>query len=226
MKRNAITASSIALVLAIGCGGTTTFFNPAFLNTLTGEFFPLTPGPNAAFVMVSGLNRTDDIIDFIVTIDRNVLVTDDDGNFQLDDSGLFITRSERETVRLTTFPDGQASEVGVLFPCGESQITRVGLGENLLPGDSQIFVGGEGFAGAAGFGVSVDGVNPLSLAAGNFNCGDTIIYVAFTRIGVPGGVGIQTFLKPFSEEPSEFRGPNTFANLEAFLESQQREDDP
>ena len=161
-----------------------------------------------------------------LTIEREVLVVDEDGDFQLDDMGAFVTRPERRTVRLTTSPVGIANDLGVLFPCGQSPVTLIGLGENLLPTDAAVFVGGQGPAGTTGFGVTAEGVNPLSLAAGNFNCGDTVIFRAFRNLGVAGGIGLQTFLLPGSEQPSVFSGPSTFENFEQFLESQIRESEP
>lgn len=213
-----------AALLATGCG--TGVFNPAFVNMLVGGEVPLTPGPGAAFVLVRCVNEIDEVVEFIVTIQRSVLVLDEDGNFQVDEEGNFITRPERETVRLTTFPVGQARELGALFPCGESPVTHVGLGSNLLPTDAAIFVGGAGAAGATGFGVPAGDLNPLQLAVGNFNCGDTIIFRAFRAIGVAGGTALQAFLLPGSEQPSVFRGPDTFVNVEQFIESQVREDEP
>ncbi len=214
------------LVAAIGaCAGTASLFNPAFINTLSGGQVPVTPGPGAAFVLVRVLNETNQLVEFIVTIEREVLVTDDAGNFQIDENGNFITRPERETVNLTTNATGLATDVGVLFPCGESPVTVVGLGEDLLPTDAAVFVGGEGAGGQAGFGVPAGNLNPLRLDVGNFNCGDTIIFQAFTSTGVAGGVALQVFLLPGAEQPSIFRGPDTFVNLEEFIQSQTQEEE-
>ena len=213
------------LILAAACGSDVRVFNPAFINTLSGGEVPVTPGPGAAFVLVRVVNETNQVVEFIVTIEREVLVVDEQGDFQQDDQGDFITRPERETVRLTTDATGLATELGVLFPCGESPVTAVGLGENLLPTDAAIFVGGEGAGGATGFGVSAGNLNPLLLDVGNFNCGDTVIFRAFVSSGVAGGVALQSFLLPGSEQPSIFNGPDTFVNLEQFLESQVREDE-
>ncbi len=212
-------------LLVAGCGNVG-LFNPAFVNTVTGGQVPVTPGPSAAFVFVRCVNETDQPVEFIVTIQRDVLVVDENGNFQVDEQGQFITRPERETVRVTTSTNGQARELGVLFPCGESPVTHVGLGENLLPTDAALFVGGQGVGGAAGFGVSAVNLNPLQLLAGNFNCGDTIIFRAFRSIGVAGGVALQSFLLPGSEQPSIFTGPDTFADYGQFLESQARQEEP
>ena len=206
----------------LGCGS---IFNPAFVNTTVGGQFPVTPGPPADFVLVRGLNETGETVEFTVTIEREELVLDDDGNFQVDDDGNFVTRSLRETVRLLTSPAGTATDLGVLFPCSVSPVTLVGLGENLLPGDAALFVGGEGPAGAVGFGITADDLNPLSLEAENFACGDTIIFRAFRSIGVPGGIDVQAFLLPGFNQPSEFQQPSTFENYQTFLESQASEDE-
>lgn len=210
-----------------GCGTAAAVFNPAFVNTNFGGVVPVTPGPGAAFVLVRAVNATNDVVEFIVTIERDQLVLDENGNFQVDDQGNFITRPERETVRLTTFPTGQSRELGVLFPCGLSPITLVGLGENLLPTDSAVFVGGEGPAGAGGFGVSASELNPLVLEEGNFNCGDTVIFRAFLRPGAAGGIGLESLLLPGSEQPSVFPGPDSFVTFEQLLEAQsEMEDSP
>jgi hypothetical protein len=222
-------AAAAALVVSAtgwwGCGGGGVF-NPAFINSTVGGVFPITPGPGADFVFVRGLNETGQTVEFIITIEREVLVLDDDGNPQQDDAGNFVTRAERQTVNLVTGATGDATSAGVLFECAESPVTLVGLGENLLPGEAAIFVGGEGAGGATGFGVAIDDLNPLSLEAGNFACGDSIIFRAFQSVGVPGGVDIQTFLLAGSQQPSEFTGPDTFVNFQQFLEAQAPEEEP
>lgn len=220
MNKRTITLVMALTMMAGGC------FNPAFLNTFVGGEVPVTPGPTAAFVMVRTLNDTGLPVEFIVTIERDVLVTDDEGFFQRDDAGNFITRPERETVRLLTGANGDARELGTLFSCSPSPVTMVGLGQNLLPTDAAVFIGGGGAVGAAGFGVSASNINPLQLAQANFNCGDTIIFRAFPSTRVSGGVGLQSFLLPGSEQPSLFNGPSTFENFQRFLESQEREEQP
>ena len=211
-----------ATLLIPACGAS--FFNPAFVNATSGGQFPVTPGPGAAFVFVRTRNETTQNVQFIVTIEREVLVVDENGNFQIDESTQqFITRPERETVRLNTGATGQSTDVGVLFPCGQSPVTKVGLGENLLPGDAAVFVGGGGAGGATGFGVTANNLNPLLISEGNFNCGDTIIFNAFRSSGVAGGVALNAFLLPGSEQPSIFSGPDTFVNYQQFLESQVQE---
>ncbi len=206
-------------LLLTGCG-LGTIFNAAFVNTVFGGVVPVTPGPPASFVLVRAINGTDQNVEFIVTIEIDELQRNPDGSFQVDNEGNFITVLTRETVSLTTFPNGTARELGVLFPCGESPITLIGLGENLLPTDSAAFVGGQGQAGAGGFGISASQINPLSLAAGNFNCGDTVIFRAFSSTGISGGVALESLLLPGSEQPSLFPGPSTFVNFEQILAAQ------
>ncbi len=209
---------AIGLLLA-GCGNAGVF-NPAFVNTVFGGIVPVTPGPAAAFVMVRAINGTDQNVEFIVTVEIDELQRNPDGSFQRDSEGNPVTEPVRETVSLTTFPNGQARELGVLFPCGVSPITLIGLGENLLPTDSAAFVGGQGPAGAGGFGISAAEINPLSLEVGNFNCGDTVIFRAFRSSGTSGGVALESLLLPGSEQPSLFPGPSTFLNYELILANQ------
>jgi len=213
------------LTFAAACGSTATILNPAFINTLSGGQVPVTPGPGAAFVLVRVVNETSQVVEFVVTIEREVLVVEDDGDFAQDEQGNFITVPERKTVNLTTNATGLATDMGVLFPCGESPVTIVGLGENLLPTDAAIFVGGEGAGGATGFGVPAGSLYPLLLEVGNFNCGDTIIFQAFVSTGVAGGISLLSYLLPGSEQPDIFRGPDTFVNLEQYIASQVGEDD-
>ncbi len=214
----------LAAAVLSGCGSA--LFNPAFVNSqMGGGVVPQTPGPAADFVLVRVVNSTGQPAEFIVTIDRDVLDLDDEGNPQRDEDGNLLTVAKRETVRLQTAATGDSAESGVLFPCSDSRITRVGLGENLLPTDAGVFAGGTGAGGSTGFGVPVGSLNPLSLAAGNFNCGDTVIFRAIVQAGQAGGIGLQSFLLPGFEQPSEFSGPNTFVNFQQFLETQVSEDD-
>ena len=216
----ALGSASLALLLiAAGCGGIGTFFNPAFINTANGGVVPVTPGPEADFILVRTVNATGQTVEFVVTIEREVLVLDENGSTQQDENGDFVTRKELRTVRLNTGATGNATEMGVLFPCSVTPITRIGLGENLLPTDAAVSVGGQGAGGAGGFGVPAGGLNPLDLYTGNFNCGDTVTFRAFQATGQAGGVGLEVFLLPGSEQPSVFSGPNTFVNFQAYLES-------
>ena len=216
----------LAAAISSGCGNGAALFNPAFVNSqLGGGVVPQTPGPGADFVLVRVVNSTGQPVEFIVTIDRDILDLDDEGNPQRDQDGNLLTVEQRETVRLLTAATGDSTESGVLFACSDSRITRVGLGENLLPTDAAVFAGGTGAGGAAGFGVPAGSLNPLSLAAGNFNCGDTVIFRALVQTGQAGGIGLQSFLLPGFEQPSVFSGPNTFVNFQRFLETQVSEDE-
>ncbi len=208
------------LPVTTACSSTATLFNSAFLNTFVGGQVPVTPGPVAAFVLVRGVNNTNQTVEFIVTVEREALRPDANGGFERDESGNFITDTVRQTVRLLTQPTGLASDLGVLFDCSLEPVTVVGLGENLLPDEPAIFVGGQGAGAQTGFGVIAPSLNPLRLDIGNFNCGDTIIFQAFTASGVAGGVVVQSFLLPGSEQPGQFVGPSTFENLATFLDSQ------
>ena len=225
-----LTAVSALMPLGIGCGGNVSLFNPAFVNTFIGGQFPLTPGPGAAFVFVRAVNETGDVAEFIITIEREDFSVADEGNRLFDELGNPVTETKRETVRLTTFAVPPANEVGVLFPCSPSPVNVVGLGENLLPTDAGVFVGGQGAGGFQGVGVSAADVNPLvrdfGNGQGNFDCGDTIIFRAFVSGGLVGGtVRLQSLLLEDTEQPSSFTGPDTFQNLAAFLAAQVSEDD-
>ncbi len=214
-----------ALALSVpACG--TSVLNPAFVNTVSGGQFPVTPGPSSAFVLVRALNETGTPVEFFVTIEREVLKPDDNGEFVLDDEGNLRTEPVRETARILTGATGLSTDVGVLFPCGTSPVTLVGLGENLLSTDRHIAVGGGGAGGATGVGITVENLNPLSLASSNFNCGDTIIYRAFRSTGTPGGVLVSTFLLPGSEQPFDFTGPSTFIEFQNLLDTAAGEVDP
>lgn len=223
--RHSIVALLLGTSLALsGCGGSS-FVNPAFFNTLFGGVVPVTPGPNAAFVLAIGVNETDQNVEFVITVERSVLQLDDTGVPQVNESGQFITTPERETVRLFTLPTGGARQIGTLFDCAESPVTLIGLGENLLPTDRHVSVGGGGSTGAPGTGITVPNLNPLQLSDGNFNCGDTVLFQAFEDNSVAGNVSVSVFLLPGSEQPSVFSGPNTFANLAEFQAAQSRDEE-
>lgn len=221
----------LALAMA-ACTATTGLFNPSFVNTVEGDVFPRTPGPNADFVLVRVVNETPDVIRFFVTSEKRQLVRDAEGNIERDAANNPITEDVLQKTELTTYPDGKGKDIGVLFDCSVAAVLRVGLGENLLPSDAAVFVTapadfnfGDPLGAQQGFGVLAEGLNPLQLFAGNFNCGDTVIFRAISTTSLAGGVKVEAFVLPGSEQPSQFDGPNTFANYEAFLESQIREDE-
>ncbi|MGB0715039.1 MAG: hypothetical protein ACPGXK_04120 [Phycisphaerae bacterium] len=219
-------AAVAVTLIAVGCGGTVGVFNPAFVNSVSGDVFPVTPGPSAAYVLVRVVNETGEVATFDVTVEQDVLEFDDDGNVLFDQNGDPLTRIETVRRQLVTAAGAPANESGILFDCSESPVARVGLGENLLPTDAAVFIGGETVAGSPGFGVTAANLNPLSREAGNFACGDTIIFQAFQSLGVPGGVGLAAFVIDSNQSPNSFSGPNTFLNFERIQESQTREEEP
>ena len=136
-----LSAAVVAGLFAAGCSSTANIFNPTFVNLTSGGVFPLTPGPGADFVLVRVVNETNSNAEFIVTIEREVFQRDGDGNVILDEFGNPLTLSVRETKRLDTLVAAPGNEMGVLFPCSESPINLIGLGENLLPNDAAVFLG-------------------------------------------------------------------------------------
>lgn len=212
-------------LMAIGCGNAAAVLNPAFANTFIGGVVPVTPGPPADFVFVRGLNETGAFAEYIVTIEREVIERDDDGNPIFDDSGEVVTRPVRSTVSILVSPNAPLNDQGILFPCVTSPINVVGLGENLLADDVQLVSGGTGAGGTTGVGVTDPTLNPLTREAGNFACGDTIIFRAILSTSVAGGIKIDAFLLSGFDQPDEFAGPSTFLNYQNFLESQVREDE-
>ena len=206
-------------------GGCTDILSPAAINSLGGGYVPVTPGPLAAFILVRGANQTNQVVEFILTVEIEKLVTDENGNYVTDDQGNFLTEPERRTTNLTTFPGVLASDFDVLFDCSLDPVTVIGLGENLLPTDAAVLVGGSGPTGVGGVGVTAEGLNPLTFAAGNFTCGDTIIYTAFDSVGTPGGVLLRSDKLVGNDQPDSYEGPSTFENYAEFLESQVPEDD-
>ena len=235
MKRSIAHLSALsALLLSLaGCTATVGLLNPSFVNASQGGIFPVTPGPNAAFVFVRCVNTTSSVVTFFVTAERTQFALDDQGRQQLSESGVPITESVTESVELTTENIGRSSEQGYLFECSRASVDRIGLGENLLPGDPAIFVINPAafdptnpLGAQIGNGIEAAsvGVNPLSRFRGDFNCGDTLIFRAFESTGSAGGIRIETFLLPGSEQPFDLER-QTFLNYEQFLESQVREDE-
>lgn len=205
----------------VGCGGGV--FNEEFVNSVSGGVFPLTPGPPAAFILVRGLNETGQDVEFIITYDAEDFERDGQGNVVRDDNGVPVTRTERTTSRLFTFAASPGNDMGILIDCAEARIERIGLGENLLSTDAAVSVGGVSAQSIPGFGVPAGRLAPLELAVGNYNCGDTVIFQAFTS---GSDVGLRSLVLPASEQPSEFAGPSTFLNYRNLLESQIREEEP
>jgi hypothetical protein len=162
--------------------------------------------------MVRLVNDTLDTIDFVVTAERQVLLTDQEGNA--------VIQATDETVRLRTFPFETGNEIGALFDC---PVTRVGLGEDIDrpfdPNGMFVITGEGGAAVEQGFGVPSN-MFPLDSRAGNFGCGDTLVIRAIESQGQVGNLKVQPFILPWTEQPTEFLGPQTFNNVRLFLEQQ------
>ena len=201
------------MTLVWGCSQNAQWFSDTFRNFASGNVVPLTPGVPSQLILVRLVNDTDTLpIEFVVTAERQVLVTDDQGNS--------VVETTKETVRLQTFPFESVNESGTLFDC---PVTRIGLGENLDRPSTEpgLFIQ-EGFdefgAGiTAGDGVPAN-VNPLNSLAGNFGCGDTIIFRVIESLGEVGNVKVQAFVLPWVSQPTEISGSHTFNNVRNFLE--------
>lgn len=221
MRRNKRSVLLVVFSLgagALGCGATATFFNPSFLNYVTGGVIPLTPGPSSGFLLVRARNNTADAIEFIVTIEREVEVIPDPGV----DTPI-TTAIEQETFRLITIPDNLANDVGILFDC---PVTRVGLGEDIdRPAEEPgLFVGTETGGFIQGFGVPGN-VNPLDARIGNFTCGDTVIFEASTSVGAVGNISVASFVLPAEGQPATVSGPDTFNNARSLVDQFAPEED-
>lgn len=185
-------------------------FNPAFVNTTRGGIVPLAPGAISGFVLVRATNETQNDIEFLVTaeFEREVV----------NEMGESTVLTERETVRLQTFAGSQVNEAGVLFDC--TDLRRIGLGEDLLRPDTEpgLFLGTI-IGQVQGFAVP-SGLNPLDMNAGNFSCGDTVIFQVAQAGNEVGGVEVFSFVLDGDTQPVDFVGPQTFENVRFFLEEQ------
>ena len=195
---------------AVGCNNAM-IFNPAFINQGSGEFFPLAPSERTGFILVRGNNSTNKAIEFLVTVERAV-DTDDDGTTEI------VT----ESYRLFTPANARANDMGVLIDC---PIVRVGLGENLdRPStDPGVFINAQA-AGVGGLGVPCN-MNPLSADAGNFSCGDTIVFQAVEANNTVGGIRVGSFVLAAEDLATEIVGIDTFANARTLMEEQAIDDD-
>lgn len=223
-KQLFLAALAVGATAAGGCGENATFLNPAFVNYSQGGVIPLTPGAASSFVLVRLVNRTDSAIEFILTVEREAVADPLSDLGQVGDADEAEVRYEQETFRLSTFPGGLTNEVGILLQC---PLVRVGLGENLnFPTqDPGLYIGvDDGGQIVQGFGVP-GGVNPLDSRAGNFTCGDTLIFEVTEQTGVPGNVKVKTFVLQASTQPDTFTGPDTFNNARTLLERQFGDDE-
>lgn len=185
--------ASVAAPLALsfglfGCGeAAVLFLNPTFVNQSQGGLFPFVPRPENDLLLVRAVNRTGRAVTFLVTVERR--------------SGGTVNMAE--TTELFASPQ-EAADVGVLYACTEGDpITRVGLGENLNRPTTEagLFISDAGAGDtAAGFGVPPN-INPLSGDAGDFFCGDTVIFQVLDSPSSPGGFKVQAFVIPFETQP-------------------------
>ncbi|MCP4590312.1 MAG: hypothetical protein GY842_06190 [bacterium] len=195
------------IAACVGCGDNATFLSPSFINYAVGGIVPLVPGADSGFILVRVVNNTPNNIRFVVTAEREVTTIGDDG--------VETVSLETETVRLQTFPANLANESGILFNC---PVRRVGLGENIdFPtSDPGLFIGAipgenEGF-GVPGY------TNPLSAQAGNFACGDTLIFETSVQAGTVGNVRVLPYILDAGEQPDQVTGPDTFGNARTVIE--------
>ncbi len=210
MRRSVrIGGATLAAVVCwgIGCGENARLLNPSFINYTSGGIVPLTPGPNSGFVLVRAINTTPLNIRFVVTAEHPSQI--------VGTNGVITTQIVPETVRLQTFPQASANEMGILFNC---PVSRVGLGENIDFPSTQpgLFLGAVP-GGVEGFGVP-GSVNPLDADAGNFSCGDTLIFQASPENGRVGNVRVDSFVLSAADQPAQVSGPDTFNNARTVIE--------
>jgi hypothetical protein len=211
------------MLLVIGCSGEA-WFSPSFLNLLGGSVVPLTPGAATDFVLVRCVNRTANPIEFIVTLEREVVSDADVGESDAGgEQADAPAQLEAKTFELQTFPGGAANEIGILLDC---PVTRVGLGEDLnFPTEEPgLFIGTTEDQLIQGYGVPGN-VYPLDARVGNFACGDTLIFEVATALGVPGNVRVTTYVLAAADQPDTFSGPDTFGNARVFLEREFRQEE-
>ncbi len=209
VRRRSLALTLAALLAAGGCFELSPFlFNPSFVNRVEGGLFPFVPGPENELLFVRVVNSSNETLRFLVTIERSRTISDSTGEGRVTDS---------QTIELSTAPGQLSNEAGVLFDCSPANpITRVGLGENLNrpTTDPGLLVGGLGDI-TQGFGVPPN-INPLSRDNGDFQCGDTLIYEAFTSANAPGGFRVQAFVLPFESQPTQ-TARDTFTVAADFL---------
>lgn len=205
--RGLLILAGVAGILAgTGCNATL-WLNPAFVNRSTGEVFPLAPGDRSGFVLVRVTNASDTPIEFVVTAERTEVSEDNPDE----------TVVTAETYLLLVGTSQPANDLGVLIDC---PVVRVGLGEDLDRPSTEpgMYIGAEA-VGQGGFGVPSN-MNPLSSEAGNFDCGDTIVFQARTAAGTAGGVVAAAFVLDDEAFSGEIVGIDTFVNARSFLEEQ------
>jgi hypothetical protein len=211
MCRPSIAAGMMMAVVGAGGCGTrfledpTLYLNPSFVNYSVGGVVPLAPGSASGFVLVRTVNNTALPIEFVVTVESLGMVTTNG-----------VADVVTQSYRLQTFAGGLVNDISLLVNC---PVLRVGLGEDLdfpfdVPG---LFVGTVNQQVITGFGVPGN-VNPLDSSAGNFSCGDTLIFEANPRAGAVGNLVVNSYVLSAAGQPATFSGPDTFNNARSLLE--------
>jgi hypothetical protein len=205
----------VVLVTVLGCGNNAALFlNPAFVNSIQGGLFPLVPRPETNLILIRANNSTTERLTFLITIERSTAFST---------GGPDGTVTNSETIEVFTEPGAQSNEAGVLFECSaDNPITRIGLGRDLNQPqvDAGLFVGGFNDV-VPGFGVPGN-INPLSILAGDYECGDTIIFRALQSINQPGGFRVEPFRLSWRTQAAE-SARNTFGVAGGFLNNRPEE---
>lgn len=113
MNRIRSYATMVLVSLALlGCNPDVTFFNQSFLGTIAGSTVPIAPGPEPGYVMVLGLNSTNQSVQFVVTAESEEIIVNLDGN-----GGVVSSEQARElepeTVNLLT--DVDSPSLAIVF---------------------------------------------------------------------------------------------------------------
>lgn len=107
--------SAMLLMLAgiglLGCSADVSLFNQSFVNLFTGSVVPIVPGPDPGYVMVMGMNDSEESIEFVVTAESEELIVTVNNLGQV--TSFEATVLEPETVNLITDPT--ATSLGIVF---------------------------------------------------------------------------------------------------------------
>jgi hypothetical protein len=208
MRFNQIIPLILVPVLPLlGCASTL-FLNPSFVNQQTGEVYPLVPDDRSGFILIRVNNATRADIEFVVTAEL-IRPSEDDPS---------TTVIVPVSYNLLTQSDQAANDLGVLVDC---PVYRIGLGEDLdRPATEPALYINATAVGQGGVGVPGN-VNPLNSDAGNFDCGDTIVFQAREAAGLPGGVLAASFVLDDDAFTDAVTGVDTFVHARSFLEEQE-----
>lgn len=113
-KRKRVLAAYAMVGLGLlACGPSAPLFNPDFVNEVTGNLFPITPGPIPGYVMVMGYNSSDFSIEYVVTAQtEEILVTLDP---RTPDRVADFTTELLDPATTCLFTDVQANTLGTVF---------------------------------------------------------------------------------------------------------------